>query len=98
MFAEEELPVDDTGELLPLIVRRKKFVVIPMNEDEAVEQMRLLGHNNFFVFLMRNTIQFRYYTAPRWIIWFDRTCGRLRISQFVINQPDRCRAGLLEEE
>src|SRR5215212_10358893 len=46
----EELPVDETGELLPLIGRRKKFIVMPMSEDEAVEQMRLLGHNNFFVF------------------------------------------------
>ncbi len=47
---EEDLPVDETGELLPLIARRKKFIVFPMNEDEAVEQMRLLGHDNFFVF------------------------------------------------
>jgi len=50
IFEEDELPVDDTGELLPLIARRKKFVVLPMNEEEAVEQMRLLGHDNFFVF------------------------------------------------
>jgi putative sigma-54 modulation protein len=47
---EEEWPVDETGELLPLIAKRKRFVLIPMNEDEAVEQMRLLGHDNFFVF------------------------------------------------
>jgi len=62
MFDEEELPVDDTGELLPLVVRRKKFIVIPMNEDEAVEQMRLLGHNNFFVFFNaeHNSIQVLY--------------------------------------
>jgi putative sigma-54 modulation protein len=47
----EEMPVnDETGELLPLIGRRKKFMLVPMNEDEAVEQMRLLGHDNFFVF------------------------------------------------
>ena len=48
--SDEEMPVDETGELLPLIARRKKFIVLPMNEDEAVEQMRLLGHDNFFVF------------------------------------------------
>jgi len=48
---EEEWPIDDeTGELLPLIARRKKFELVPMSEDEAVEQMRLLGHDNFFVF------------------------------------------------
>ena len=59
---EEELPVDETGELLPLIARRKKFIVLPMNEDEAVEQMRLLGHDNFFVFFNaeQNSIQVLY--------------------------------------
>jgi putative sigma-54 modulation protein len=60
---EDEMPVDeDTGQLLPLIARRKKFVVLPMNEDEAVEQMRLLGHDNFFVFFNaeQNAIQVLY--------------------------------------
>jgi len=58
----EEMLVDDTGELLPLIARRKKFIIIPMNEDEAVEQMRLLGHDNFFVFFNaeKNSIQVLY--------------------------------------
>jgi putative sigma-54 modulation protein len=49
-LVEEEHPVDETGELLPLIGRRKKFMLLPMNVDEAVEQMRLLGHDNFFIF------------------------------------------------
>jgi len=31
------------------IMRRKEFVLQPMNEEEAVEQMELLGHD-FFVF------------------------------------------------
>ncbi|HSL28451.1 MAG TPA: ribosome-associated translation inhibitor RaiA [Anaerolineales bacterium] len=59
---EEELPVDETGELLPLIGRRKKFIVLPMTEDEALEQMRLLGHNNFFIFFNadHNAIQVLY--------------------------------------
>lgn len=59
---EEELPVDETGELLPLIGRRKKFIVLPMTEDEAVEQMRLLGHDNFFIFFNaeKNAIQVLY--------------------------------------
>ena len=34
----------------PLIVRRKKFNLVPMNEQEAIEQMQLLGHDEFFVF------------------------------------------------
>ena len=55
-------PVDETGELLPLIAKRKKFILIPMNVDEAVEQMRLLGHNNFFVFFNaeKNAVQVLY--------------------------------------
>ena len=59
---EEELAVDETGELLPLIARRKKFIVLPMMEDEAVEQMRLLGHDNFFIFFNaeQNSIQILY--------------------------------------
>jgi putative sigma-54 modulation protein len=59
---EEEMPVDETGELLPLIGRRKKFIVLPMTEDEAVEQMRLLGHDNFFIFFNaeHNAIQVLY--------------------------------------
>ena len=59
---EEEWPMDETGELLPLIARHKKFVLVPMSEDEAVEQMRLLGHDNFFVFFNaeQNSIQVLY--------------------------------------
>jgi putative sigma-54 modulation protein len=33
------------------ISRRKTFDLIPMGEDEALEQMRLLGHDNFFIFI-----------------------------------------------
>jgi putative sigma-54 modulation protein len=60
---EEQMPVDEeTGELLPMIARRKKFIVLPMTEDEAVEQMRLLGHDNFFIFFNPelNSIQVLY--------------------------------------
>lgn len=50
----EELPIEDeeTGEEgeAPVIVRRKRFVLSPMDEVEALEQMKLLGHDNFFVF------------------------------------------------
>jgi putative sigma-54 modulation protein len=34
----------------PVIIRRKQFELVPMNEAEAVEQMKLLGHDNFFIF------------------------------------------------
>jgi len=50
-------PVDLTEEEMqePQIVRRKKFLLTPMNEQEAVEQMLLLGHENFFIFLNGDT-------------------------------------------
>ncbi|MBN1617832.1 ribosome-associated translation inhibitor RaiA [Candidatus Dojkabacteria bacterium] len=37
------------------IVRRKSFALIPMSEQEALEQMQLLGHENFFVFYNAET-------------------------------------------
>lgn len=43
-----EIDMEDDEE--PVIVRSKKFTLIPMNEAEAIEQMQLLGHNNFFIF------------------------------------------------
>jgi len=38
----------------PLIERRKRFVVLPMSEEEAVLQMESLGHT-FFVFMDPDT-------------------------------------------
>jgi putative sigma-54 modulation protein len=34
----------------PVVVRRKEFTLVPMDEAEAIEQMALLGHENFFIF------------------------------------------------
>ncbi len=45
----EPLP-DLEEEEAPTIIRRKKFDLIPMAEEEAIEQMKLLGHDNFFIF------------------------------------------------
>lgn len=39
----------------PVIARRKKFNLRPMAEYEAIEQMELLGHNDFFVFYNAQT-------------------------------------------
>jgi putative sigma-54 modulation protein len=50
---EEELEEEE-----PVIVRRKRFMLIPMDEMEAVEQMKLLGHENFFIFYNANTSEF----------------------------------------
>ena len=33
-----------------MIARRKKFSLVPMDELEAIEQMNLLGHEDFFIF------------------------------------------------
>jgi putative sigma-54 modulation protein len=38
----------------PDIARRKEFVLVPMDEQEALEQMALLGHENFFIFFNAN--------------------------------------------
>ncbi len=38
-----------------VIARRKKFALVPMTEEEALEQMALLGHEDFFVFYNGNT-------------------------------------------
>jgi len=47
----EELPVEDlVEEAEGEIVRVKRFEVLPMSREEAIEQMELLGHH-FYVFL-----------------------------------------------
>jgi putative sigma-54 modulation protein len=48
--AENPVAPDEEGELPSPIVRRKTFELVPMRESEALEQMKLLGHDNFFVF------------------------------------------------
>ena len=48
---QEEM-VDETE---PLIIRRKQFTLIPMDEMEAIEQMNLLGHEDFFIFYNADT-------------------------------------------
>ncbi len=56
----EELPISDAvweelaEEQNREIVRVKRFAVCPMDENEAIEQMELLGHD-FFVFFNGNT-------------------------------------------
>jgi len=51
------LPVEEeeSEELGPVVVRRKRFILIPMSELEAFEQMTLLGHENFFIFYNVNS-------------------------------------------
>ncbi len=43
-------PVDEDEVTTPVIAKRKNFHLVPMDELEAIEQMRLLGHEDFFVF------------------------------------------------
>jgi putative sigma-54 modulation protein len=53
IIPEVEEPEED--EETPVIARRKRFVLDPMDELEAVEQMTMLGHENFFLFFNANT-------------------------------------------
>ncbi len=53
--APEPSPVEAESEELPVIARRKTFSLVPMDEMEAIEQMKLLGHEDFFVFFNANT-------------------------------------------
>ena len=50
----EPLPAKDHDDDLPKLVKTKKFFLKPMNSEEAVLQMELLGHN-FFVFMDGDT-------------------------------------------
>lgn len=58
----EEIIDYETGELSPLVARRKKFILNPMTEDEAMVQMRNLGHDNFFIFynMLTNRVNILY--------------------------------------
>ena len=47
---EESVGKADEDEAPALIGKRKQFRIFPMNELEAIEQMKLLGHDNFFIF------------------------------------------------
>jgi putative sigma-54 modulation protein len=49
----EDEPIADPSS----VVRRKRFSLAPMDEAEAIEQMGLLGHEDFFVFLNADTNQ-----------------------------------------
>lgn len=52
ILPEEVLEEEESG---PVIVRRKRFLLTPMDEIEAIEQMELLGHETFFIFFNANT-------------------------------------------
>jgi putative sigma-54 modulation protein len=53
----EEAPpeVEEEPEAAPVIARRKRHFLAPMNEPEAIDQMAMLGHENFFVFYNAET-------------------------------------------
>ena len=55
-YLEAEIPASsaETADELFRIVRTKKFAMKPMDEEEAIMQMNLLGHN-FFVFYNART-------------------------------------------
>jgi putative sigma-54 modulation protein len=45
-----QIPSETGEERTPVVSRHKTFDLIPMSEAEALEQMKLLGHDNFFIF------------------------------------------------
>lgn len=49
------VPLDTEAEPKPVIVRRKSFTLIPMDENEAIEQMALVAHEDFFIFYNVNS-------------------------------------------
>lgn len=51
-FAEYDVELEMPNEI---VIRRKNFILNPMNEKEAIEQMNLLGHENFFLFFNAET-------------------------------------------
>jgi putative sigma-54 modulation protein len=51
----EAIVTEDIVNDEPIVARRKQFTLIPMDELEAIEQMSLLGHENFFIFFNINT-------------------------------------------
>lgn len=53
--ANEEVTGEEEAEEIPVIARRKAFNMVPMDELEAFEQMKALGHENFFIFYNANT-------------------------------------------
>ena len=52
---EQTVAEDEASGTGPIIARRKTFRLQPMNELEAIEQMALLGHENFYIFYNVNT-------------------------------------------
>ena len=55
LIPDLETPGLEDTEIEPEIARRKQFILTPMDELEAIEQMKLLGHENFFIFFDGNT-------------------------------------------
>ncbi len=49
------VPAENEPEQKTAIVRRKTFTLVPMDENEAIEQMALLDHEDFFIFYNVNT-------------------------------------------
>jgi putative sigma-54 modulation protein len=51
----EAITAPESEEPHPVIARRKEFELVPMDELEALDQMVLLEHENFFIFYNANT-------------------------------------------
>ena len=54
-YFDEGSITEKENEENPTVVRRKHFLLHPMDEQEAIDQMTLLGHEDFFVFYNTDT-------------------------------------------
>lgn len=53
IIEEEVATIEEPAQAV--VARRKTFELAPMDENEAIEQMSQLGHENFFLFFNANT-------------------------------------------
>jgi putative sigma-54 modulation protein len=54
LIVEEPAPLEKPGKKAE-VTRRKKFVIDPMSEAEALVQMKMIGHDDFYVFFNTDT-------------------------------------------
>jgi putative sigma-54 modulation protein len=48
-YPQEVVPIIDDEEM-PQIIREKKFSIVPLSDEDAVEQLELLGHDFFLYY------------------------------------------------
>jgi len=52
---EDLVAVRKRFHLVPMVAVRKRFHLVPMSETEAIDQMSLLGYEDFFIYFNGDT-------------------------------------------